>query len=492
VYAGPQAWNWEKAAGSCEVDVTCHPEWADLAKGVGGIGTVGRLGYLWCTGTLVTDRDPQTAIPYFLTANHCVGDASEADSLEVYWLYQTPTCNGTPPAPRTVPRTTGGADFLAGATYASGPDFALLRLRGALPDGLAFAGWNTNPEPNAAEVAGIHHPRGDYKRISFGSIDASATDGSGLPGARFYGVRWSLGVTEPGSSGSPLFDAASQRLIGQLYGGNASCSAPGEADYYGRFDQAYPVLEPYIGGTIRITQPNGAEYWPLGTEMTVEWFASSQFRGTVRIDLLRSGQSVATLADGVDIQGSFVWLIPSDLPPALDYAISVASSAKGAIFDTSDAPFAIGPNVGVQSVSPESGTVGGGEAIEIRGKGFVGAGSLTVSLGGAPVKDLQVLDDETLRCLTPVHLPGRATAQVRNEWGGSGTLEEAYAFVGTSPFPRLEFDLNADGAVGADDIQRVVNAVLGGNANGCDVNRDGKVNALDVQAVVLAAIAPLA
>ena len=41
-----------------------------------------------------------------------------------------------------------------------------------------------------------------------------------------------------GSSGSPLFDGTTHRIIGQLYGGYAAC---GNEDYdvYGRFDMSF-------------------------------------------------------------------------------------------------------------------------------------------------------------------------------------------------------------------------------------------------------------
>jgi hypothetical protein len=48
---------------------------------------------------------------------------------------------------------------------------------------------------------------------------------------------WDLGSTEPGSSGSPLFDQA-HRVIGQLHGGFASCTSQ-EADWYGKFSVSW-------------------------------------------------------------------------------------------------------------------------------------------------------------------------------------------------------------------------------------------------------------
>ena len=100
LYKGFDALSWEKAADSCNLDVSCYPAWADVARGVAGIGTIGNSGVLWCTGTLLADTDLSTQIPYFLTAHHCVGGQSKASTLEIYWLYQTPGCNGIPPSPQ--------------------------------------------------------------------------------------------------------------------------------------------------------------------------------------------------------------------------------------------------------------------------------------------------------------------------------------------------------------------------------------------------------
>ncbi len=124
---------WTKSAGTCNVDVSCYPDWADAATGVGGVGSVGYNGNFFCSGCLLADTDTDTDVPYFLTANHCVSTESQASSLEIYWLYQTPACNGVPPNPATVPRTTGGAALLATTTATDGTDFCLLRLNNIPP-----------------------------------------------------------------------------------------------------------------------------------------------------------------------------------------------------------------------------------------------------------------------------------------------------------------------------------------------------------------------
>lgn len=238
-----------KAAGLCNLDSTCEPAWADTALAVCGLGVIGQSGTVFCTGALIADTDTCTDANYILTANHCVSaqfGARGAASLEFYWEYQTATCNGSLPNPATVPRTIGGADFLAGAggrgDSGGGNDFTLMRLRNAPPANIPAAGWTTNVPAQGAPLTSIHHPRGDYKRISMGSKTNTANPFSAL----YHEVTWTGGTTEPGSSGSPLFLDATQQIIGQLWGGGASCAEPDEPDFYGRFDVTYPVVAAYL------------------------------------------------------------------------------------------------------------------------------------------------------------------------------------------------------------------------------------------------------
>ncbi len=262
-------------AGACNLDVTCYPAWAGTARGVGGLGTIGLTGSLWCTGSLIVDLDPCTQTPYLLTANHCIPTVQRADSLEVYWLYQTDGCNGVAPPPATVPRTTGGADRLAfmggrGDT-GGGNDFCLLRLRNDPPPGLTFLGWATSVPPLATPVACIHHPRGDFKRICFGGL----TNTDNPHSTWFHEVTWNAGTTEPGSSGSPLMTSATQQIIGQLWGGGASCSTPTDPDYYGRFDITYVIIKDYLNSVAQagfaetaLSAAENAGVFPAGVSLS--------------------------------------------------------------------------------------------------------------------------------------------------------------------------------------------------------------------------------
>jgi len=235
-----------KAAGDCNLDFTCYPEWAETGRGVAAYGYVSSLYVLRCTGALIADTDLSTHIPYFLTANHCLSTQSAASNSEFYWLWQTSVCDGAPPAIETVPRTSGGADYLIGSGGSGytggGSDFTLLRLRGSPPPDSVWLGWTTVAPPIPTPITVIHHPRGDYKRISFGDTQPYG----GSPGSYYHKVMYSAGTTEPGSSGSPLLIENTGQIIGQLWGGTASCDLPLDPDYFGRFDMTWPMVAPWL------------------------------------------------------------------------------------------------------------------------------------------------------------------------------------------------------------------------------------------------------
>ncbi|NLV42146.1 MAG: trypsin-like peptidase domain-containing protein [Candidatus Hydrogenedentes bacterium] len=245
LYLDPAAASAEKA-GSCNIPAACEAGWATAAMSVGGLGKVSGAAALFCTGTLIADTVAETTMPYLLTANHCVGDVASAGNLEVYWLYQSDTCDGAAGALENVPRTTGGADILTTSSCLRGTDVSLLQLRGSVPEGIPYAGWSTESIAPGRATATIHHPSGDPKCISFGAVPARVDGERLMHEDRFHAVVWNRGTTERGSSGCPLFTGDGGLIIGQLYGGYASCEAPDEADYFGRFDRSYALVQPYL------------------------------------------------------------------------------------------------------------------------------------------------------------------------------------------------------------------------------------------------------
>lgn len=237
---------------TCYNDASCDATWNDEQDGVALILVVTPLGMVQCTGCLMNDYDGDTWVDYFLTANHCLsgnstnlGQQTAASTMEFYWFFQTPYCNGPPPPLGSVPHTTGGADLIYREPAATGNDAALVRARMESPGGIFFMGWTTSSPPVGEDTAGIHHPDGTFSRISYGDISGSTAD--------YWLNVWNSGSTEGGSSGSPLMNSA-RRVIGQLYGGNASCSTMSEPDYYGRWNVTYPNVRRWfeLGGTIHV------------------------------------------------------------------------------------------------------------------------------------------------------------------------------------------------------------------------------------------------
>ena len=205
-------------SGSCNNNVACSigDDWQDEIRSVAMILTSG--GSRLCTGSLINNAT-QDLSPYFLTANHCLGGNN---SWIFMFNYESPQCtNQNGPTNMTV----SGSSLLASSSTS---DVALLLLNETPPQdyNVHYAGWDVSGSTPSTPV-GIHHPSGDIKKISFDYDNASNS-------GNYWDVdSWDDGTTEPGSSGSPLFDGETHRIIGQLYGGVASCTNFGY-DTYGK------------------------------------------------------------------------------------------------------------------------------------------------------------------------------------------------------------------------------------------------------------------
>jgi hypothetical protein len=197
-----------------------------------------------CTGTLLNDTDKSTQRPFFYSANHCISTSTVANTLQTFWNYQSTTCGGT--SPGTFTTRTGGA-FLRVTDFNS--DITLLELKEAPPSGALYAGWNARTAATGASIIGIHHPAGDIKKISLGSITNNDAPAFGGRTGRYYQVTWSSGVTEGGSSGSGIFtksSSGSYQLRGGLLGGSSFCTSPTSPDVYSRMDLKFSLLQPFL------------------------------------------------------------------------------------------------------------------------------------------------------------------------------------------------------------------------------------------------------
>ncbi len=229
-------------SGSCNVDVVC-PEGDDWQNEIPSVGVISLGGSTFCTGFLVNNTAGD-GTPYFMTADHCGIRANNAASLVVYWNFENSTCR-TPGSGSSGGNGNGSlSEFSTGSTFRAGrstSDFTLVELDDdPSAFGVTYSGWDRSGADATAAIA-IHHPNTDEKRISFENQSTTTTSylGNSVPGdgTHVRVIDWDLGTTEPGSSGSPLFDQ-NHRIIGQLHGGYAACGN-NTSDWYGKFSRSW-------------------------------------------------------------------------------------------------------------------------------------------------------------------------------------------------------------------------------------------------------------
>jgi hypothetical protein len=212
-----------EAAGTTEAtDPACHADWDHQSRATTLLlynhpeGATGA-----CTGTLVADDDPATDIPCVLTAQHCFPDQRRASSVESPWLLRAQTCVRAVVAGESAP---GGADV---HYLNQSNDTALPRLRRSPPADAAFVEVEPVLPAIGNTTVGIHHPLGGPQELRRGTVgqyktclevawcgeDADPTE------IGYVRVERRAGGTNPGSSGSGLFDTQGL-LVGTHLGGS--------------------------------------------------------------------------------------------------------------------------------------------------------------------------------------------------------------------------------------------------------------------------------
>lgn len=251
-------------SGPCNVDIACSPLVTNLPfdDAVGAVAEMSfsdtQFQYL-CTGTLLNDSDPSTQVPWFFSANHCFDNdqapfktpsqmQSMANTLTTIWHFEAATCRGSVPVSNWS-QVGGGAQYIYNSPSL---DALFLRLNSAPPAGAYYLGWDASTVTSGTSITVMHHPLGDLKKVSTGSIlqlsSPQTIGGANIP---FYEVGYSSGTTEKGSSGSGLLtnNGAEYLLRGALWGGSAACDTITLSDWYSRFDLIYPSIAQYLGAS---------------------------------------------------------------------------------------------------------------------------------------------------------------------------------------------------------------------------------------------------
>lgn len=163
-------------AADCYLDPNCYSEYNQEKNAVGAmIFEDGQYSYA-CTGSLIMDASGSFT-PWFFSANHCINAPETAASLEVSFFYYTNGCEGSVPNYYDLPYT-DGSELMA---HSPESDFSLMRLDEDPPAGTTFLGWTLEEPDVDDDVSVLHHPNGEYMRLSFGYIigDASFDAGNG-------------------------------------------------------------------------------------------------------------------------------------------------------------------------------------------------------------------------------------------------------------------------------------------------------------------------
>jgi PKD repeat protein len=239
-------------SGACNVNINC-PEgdnYQTIKKGVAEIYVVDGMSGGFCSGTLVNNT-ANDGTPYFLTADHCGGDVTAGDfnQWQFYFHFESANCAnpGTAPAYQIIT----GCTFRARGPMTGGTDFLLVELTTTAANIATingyYNGWDRGTTASPSGVC-IHHPAGDIKKISTYTTALTTSSYPGCLASSHWHAQWantatSWGITEGGSSGSPLFNGTSKLVVGTLTGGASYCGAPaGSAnDDYGKFSQHWEV-----------------------------------------------------------------------------------------------------------------------------------------------------------------------------------------------------------------------------------------------------------
>jgi hypothetical protein len=234
-----------------------------------------------CTGTIVNQNVNQNNLKQILLfAKHCVDHDKTADYSKPWYFqfnYQSPnTSNSSVPLDNQNAERYTHISMVRLIDISSVTDFAAIEIMNPIPPhfNIYYAGWSVSYlQGLELPYYSIHHPRGDIKKIAKTHTATTVTNypchivtevidvvywalfgwwtGTKINTrtvctvmeSPYYLVPfWTNGLVQKGSSGSALINA-NARLIGTLSGGASECGL-NLADYYGRMNSAWVLMEP--------------------------------------------------------------------------------------------------------------------------------------------------------------------------------------------------------------------------------------------------------
>jgi len=281
----------------------------------------------FCSASMINNTQ-NDGKPYVLTANHCY---SNPTSWIFRFNWQAAVADINQSDCTVDPSSSPSFVSLSGAVLRAKrtpSDFCLVEITGGLVNGTVplsyntyFSGWdNTDAIPTTTFC--YHHPSGDIKKLSFD--DAPAVSGNGMGSSENnsqWEVEWDRNTTtEGGSSGSPLFDQ-NGRIIGQLWGGGASCWNLSSPDYYGKVSYSWEPagsnstnqlkfwLDPNNDGNTVLDgfDPNASPCASTFDSNTIEEDCNGDDDGSIEVVFLTGNSSGATFDIGSGPQASGIF-----------------------------------------------------------------------------------------------------------------------------------------------------------------------------------------
>lgn len=224
----------------CNKNVACEDGdgWRDQIRSVTKILFQDNSGnYFLCSGALINNvRNNGT--PFLLTANHCLPFYIQAESAIYYFNYESPVCFPQQNGDET--QTISGSSIVSTCNKL---DFSLVELSSIPPEeyNVYYSGWDATPDAPEEGVC-IHHPLGDIKKISLYSKAPVTGDfvyqWDFDDNTHWYIERWAKGITQGGSSGSPLYDQ-NKRIVGDLTGGSTVANCTSADAYFAKFFESW-------------------------------------------------------------------------------------------------------------------------------------------------------------------------------------------------------------------------------------------------------------
>ena len=262
--APPASVGVSKALASCAQDVACGASAITWQQSAGAVYISSSEAQ--CSATLLADSRG-TRTPFLLTAAHCgVGEQEVANSLSVDYYYRATTCGGATDQFQRITQPGGAAVIYTDPSN----DEVLLELRQAPPASvpfLSYYGYDRGVPTGGTglPVLGLSYPDGAREKLSGGAAFLRTGDLTTTPTRAgfvihlnsWYHVPWSYGVTQPGSSGSGLFEETPNglRLLGVDSAGSTldvslMCSPEYRYASYSRFDLSWPKMSHWLSPSI--------------------------------------------------------------------------------------------------------------------------------------------------------------------------------------------------------------------------------------------------